>query len=216
MKNFWIGVLLIAALTATSCKKNDKELIIKGVITSAHSGQPVGGANIKLSKNGLSSGAFNPTYNFVTSVESDGSGNYSLAFSGESPGEFKVETSKDGFLKETSFLSTEEVNVSQPFTLNQALSPSGLLHISLKNIQPGAEEDFLSFQLSEYSPICSCCPIGLMEFNGPVIDYESTCTLPANKWQRYVYFYMKDGNSSTSLDSVWVTPGQTNELLIEF
>jgi hypothetical protein len=216
MKINVLQVSLIVILSLSGCKKNDSELAIKGAITDATSGEGISGVELAISKNGLSSGSFNPTFNLIEKNYSNWDGTYEIVFSNENAGEYKIDLKKSDYLNSSVFLSSEEVLAAQPFILNKSLLPSGLLQVNINNEIPGSADDYISFQLSDYEIPCSCCPVGLMEFSGPVIDYESTCTLPAERWHRYVYYYFKNGSSSTTLDSVWVSRGQTSVLNIDF
>ncbi|MCB0761518.1 MAG: carboxypeptidase regulatory-like domain-containing protein [Flavobacteriales bacterium] len=198
-----------------TCNKSEIYFELQGKVLD-ETGQALTGIQLELSQQKIESGALNGSDQFIASTTSDGSGSYSFRFLRENALSYKLVASSDVHFDREIAIAFDKFTPDHPHCKDVVLYSSATLNVHIANSNPIDENDYISYRNLNAVFNCPCCDNSSHELEGMDIDTLLTCNLYGNYWLRYEYQVEKTGAFIFAMDSLYIQPGQTNVLEINY
>ncbi|HBS87191.1 MAG: hypothetical protein A2W91_03150 [Bacteroidetes bacterium GWF2_38_335] len=176
MKTFAFFSLLVCMIVLISCKKNDDKFIISGTLINNYEDSYVSGATVKLYGQKIESGTWNSNFTVITTGVTDASGHFSFTFDVESYSAFRLEFSKDRYIKKLEEVNAANVEKGEDYNREYSFFSEAWLKLSISNTWPSAEEDYITYRIvNDASGFSDCCSSDFTTITGSEIFDTITC-----------------------------------------
>ncbi len=214
---YTISIISLVILMFLGCKSDsDNELIIQGVAHDSRQNIRIENATIKLSRQVLSNGTFNSSFELVEEQQSTSDGGFLFEFDRKNVVEYKIETSKSDYLSRTILINPDLVKPGEIFFEGIEMISLATVNVRLKNDSPFDVEDEIIFQNVNTNYDCDCCDNSIIVLGGMSVDTSITCSIYGDTWHRYLYTVTKDGSSETLIDSIFCNALQETSFEINY
>ncbi len=211
---FYIILLLFLFV---SCNKNNKEIIITGTVKSNSTSVNLQGVNIILSGKVIESGKWTNSYSQLATTTSDNTGKYTLKLDAVRVSEYKLSFIKENYIDDVRNMQPDEISIDNDNIINVNLDIKSFLNISVKNINPVNDNDYISLTLSGYFKTCtSCCSDEKFEFKGTNISQNILCICPGNQNVVLTWDVLKAGSVNSYSDTLFVSDNDTVSYIINY
>lgn len=184
---------------------NSKDVfIVTGTLTDFYSGEVIENAELTLSYTSIESGTYSSNYKFLSETSTDGNGQFKFEFDYVSAVDFRIRTSKNGYVNEDYFFDRDDWKLKDDNIAELTAFGESNLTISLLN---NASKKQYLFKLSDHSLGCtSCCSAGTYSLKN-FVDTAFTCTMYANQTVDYEIINAELGEGSKKTGSIYIEPG---------
>lgn len=203
----FILVLLLTIIVPTSCKKNTIQYAFDGRITNSLTDNAVSAVGVTISQKIIVNGAASTGHSFAGSTTTDAAGNWALTIDREKVTEFLIEFEKESYfpielLESSANVSTENINTYSP-----KLEPISWVTFDIENLWPN-DDDHFKLVTQTFREDCEECAVNTtINFYGAV---DTTFTYATTAGEYVKFTYINVNTASSSLDSVFTTPFETN------
>ncbi len=219
MTRFVMICLLAFGCCLGACNKNKKATYtIKGQVTDGTLGSGVAGATVLLQVKEVSGGTFNNSYKTLESITTDGNGNYSFTFDRVNAVDYKITVSKNLHFGEEDVINPDDLSTDSENTRNYTMRAMAWVRAHIKNVNPDDPNDKVIYQLTSGAYDCgsTCCGTTPHEFDGMTVDTSFVCLNDGNHDVTGTGFVTKNGQNSTVNQTVFLTPFDTTDLIINY
>ena len=214
MRLFSISVICIALLS--TCKKEDLELTINGIVQDPNLALVLSSASIQLAAKEISGGTFNNNFNTVANTSTNSNGQFSLTFERKTVSEYRIRVSKNGYFEKEVFITGDAVQPDSPYNVSIEAIPQAFYSLRVQNTNPIDDSDRISYRNTNADLECSCCTNQTVTLIGQQIDTSYTCVHEGAKWLKYYYEVEKNGNTNSFIDSIFLTAFDTTSNHIQY
>jgi hypothetical protein len=219
MKRYlWVGMGLLWLLPG--CRRASEEpLALELQVVDArpaHQGIGVGDVDVSLTRRAVSGGVLVGAYTDAASGTTDGEGHCTLNFDRANALDYRLDLEREGWFGERLTFSAEEFEPGQPRRVTVELMPRAEVAIRLIRTGEAQVGDQLMFQTLHIPDRWPTCPKVWHTIPGTVADTSWTCSMPGDAYLPYTYQAVRDGETNTLLDSIWIPAFQTTPLNISW
>lgn len=206
-----ILTLLLVGLSFSSCKKKQIQFKIKGNVTALNNGQNIQGVDINVYSYSLG----NNIEKLEGSAQTDGSGNYELNIDRAKYENLKIKITKTNYFDASKTYTIDQLSTEKVNNIAHKLSPKSYTRFIIKNqYSPTAVEDeFKIFKVSGKTDCEECCPDGYKFYHG-IVDTVVVCANDGGTYMKFYWWY--NGSESYGMDSVYNTPFQTIDVILNY
>ena len=220
MKLVYKSLYLLTVIALFShCKKegNNDQVVIKGRITDALTGDAANDVSIKLFIKGIVDGVFNNNFQLIAEDQSDVNGNYQIQFSKGTPTTYRFQVSGDGYYNLQQDENPDDFSVNNENEFDLEINSRAWLKVRVVDEGTVNNGDMVTFGLSTENNACeNCCSSSIIEISGSVDDTQ-VCELFGGSYA-YVNGVAVDANFGPMdiHDSVLIQPFDTTMMTISF
>lgn len=209
--------LLLSFITIffLSCKKENKDYRLFGVVYGAHNSAYLNGVNVAVKKQVVASGTYNNSFTTATSMVTSDDGEYALAWPRENFAALQLVCTKDQYITTTQDLDIGNFTTENFVNSNIAMHPESFISVHVNNVGASSPDDFFRYVFINAEFDCTCCDNDWREFDG-TIDSTYQCRLYGDTWLKYVGEIITAELDTIIQDSIWCPAFSTVQLEFEY
>ncbi len=214
MKRF--ACLILILLVFSTCKKENNQYNLLGIVIAANTGATLDGVSITLQKQVVETGVYNNNFQTAAHTTSTANGQFELNWARENFAALRLDCEKSQYIKSEMDLIVNDFSTGKTETTYIILQPEAFVSVHIQNSSPSDITDQFRFTFANANFDCICCSNGWKTFAGELIDTTFTCRLYGETWLRFQKDYYTAQNDTMLIDSVFCPAFQTTNLEIEY
>lgn len=211
MKIFYTILVLLSVL---SCKKDQIQYKVKGVLTNKITNANVSQATLSFFQTEVNGNALNPNFVFLGTTTSNSNGSFEFEFDRQNIDKFKITIEHSEFYDLETIYSSAVLSSENENVFNYGLESKSWVKVRLTNLFPASGE-LLNFHKYEVKEGCeTCCTSGNTAVPYSIPDTTFVCPVVGGTYFKYTYGETSENSSFT--DSVLCTQFDTTSVLIQY
>lgn len=206
---------ILTSLMLCTCKKDDLQLLISGIVEDPNQQIAVAGAHVVLTGQVLEGGSFNNNFNQLATATTNANGQFSMEFERKTVANYRIQVEREGYLNNQIEFSGDQVRPDETYNTTVQILPEAWSKVRLSNQNPFDEEDRLAFRYVDATLACACCDEQTVVLFGMNADSSWTCKYQGAYWMHYWYQTERDGIVQSFGDSIFLAPHDTTSILLE-
>ena len=211
-----VSLFILLGLFLGQCKRNDFTLGIQGKVNDDILGGTVAGVEVELEVQILEGGIFNSTFQPLDSQTSAADGSYGFSFDRENAVEYRLTTSKDGYITRQKGINPDNLAPGEVLDLDLSVVPRATFEVTLQSAWPNNEFDYIKFKNLGTDFVCACCDGTEQTFPGTSVDTTFSCDLYGETWLKYFVEVDKDSVFYSYIDSLYCPAFETSSIQITY
>jgi hypothetical protein len=211
-----LGILIFVIFLFTiSCKKDEKKVTFSGTIVDFYTDTPISGAQITLASKKIESGVYNSNFQDITTIISDGNGQFSIDSKYEAVVAYRIYVKKDKYFDNSTEINSNSVSEGTNYNANYSIAPEAYIKLHIKNITPYDSLDVISYSYKNLQPGCiDCCNNTVFQGVGKFFETTIKCKTFGNKNNKVEWNVTKNGFTILHSQDVFCTPLDTTNFEI--
>ncbi|MBX7051541.1 MAG: hypothetical protein K1X54_05865 [Flavobacteriales bacterium] len=216
MKTLYVLTIVVGAiLFMPSCKKENTDYRIGGVVYSANNKNKLSGVQVAVKKQVVASGTFTNSFTTAASMTTANDGGFSLTWPRENFAALQLVCSKDQYITVERDLAVTDFTTDNFIMTDVMLHPESFIRVHINNSGTSQPDDFFRYKLINAEFDCNCCDNGWKEFHGS-IDTSYECRLYGDTWIKYMRQIVTTDLDTVINDSIWCPAFSTVDLDFEY
>lgn len=214
----YFPILFVTALFLLftfSCKKENTEYHLSGLVYNASNNAAMEGVNVTMKKKVVSSGTFNSNFANAVSSTTASDGSFSLIWPRENFAALKLVASKDQYITVEQNFIVEDFNTENLMMTQVPLYPEAFISVHVKNIGDVSEDDVFRYSFINAYFDCICCNNEWKNFEGPT-DTTLECRMYGDYWLKYYRQTTTAEQDTLTRDSIFCPAFSTTVLELNY
>lgn len=203
--------MFVLSFAVVSCKKKPHTLSVRGSVFDPNQNIAVANAQVTLSSSKIVSGVYNSNYQDISTVTTDGSGNFSIDFPEEKTAGYRFYITKTNYFSALIDVNTDEITPDDIYAPTYTIYPEAYLKIHVKNTSPFDNMDFVSYKFTAGVFDCNqCCTNTTFKGYGMTYDSIVKCKTRGSMNATVNWVITKNNIQSAFFQNIYCTPFDTS------